>query len=129
MGVSLEVRPPLLDHRFVERFAPQPAAQKVRGARGKHVFREALRSRLPSEILDGRKRGFDTPLKAWIRGPLREPVREALATLPREWFEPAALATKLAEHESGAHDHGRLLWSLLVLEHWRRRHAVARLSA
>lgn len=128
MGVSLEVRPPILDHRFVERFAPLPANQKVRGARGKHVFREALRSRLPGEILDGRKRGFDTPLAGWIRGPLAGPIAEALETLPEDWFARARLRTLLAEHAGGARDHGRTLWSLFVLEHWRRRHAVAGLA-
>jgi asparagine synthase (glutamine-hydrolysing) len=129
MGVSLEMRPPLLDHRFVERFAPLPASEKVRGARGKHALREALRSRLPSEILDGRKRGFDTPLRAWIRGPLRASVADAIETLPAEWFRRDVLRARLAEHESGTRDHGRLLWSLLVLEHWRRRHAVRRIAA
>jgi asparagine synthase (glutamine-hydrolysing) len=129
MGVSLEARPPLLDHRFVERFAPLPPEQKVRHSRGKHAFREALRSRLPGSILDARKRGFDTPLRDWIRGPLQAPLRDALATLPGDWFDARAVASKLEEHDSGARDHGRLLWSLLVLEHWRRRHKVARLSA
>ena len=46
MAVSLEVRVPLLDHRFVERFANLPASEKVRGGRGKHALREALRPRL-----------------------------------------------------------------------------------
>ena len=129
MGVSLEVRPPLLDHRFVERFAILPAHEKVRGSRGKHAFREALRSRVPAEILDGRKRGFDTPLRAWIRGPLRASVADAIETCPEEWLRRAALREHLAQHSAGTHDHGRLLWSVLVLEHWRRRHAVARLGA
>lgn len=129
MAVSLEVRPPLLDHRFVERFAPLPARQKVRGGRGKHAFREALRSRVDAEVLDRSKRGFDTPLKAWIRGPLNAAVRDALEALPSEWFSRDVLRARMAEHESGARDHGRLLWSLLVLEHWRRRHAAVRLSA
>ncbi|MBI5432214.1 MAG: asparagine synthase (glutamine-hydrolyzing) [Planctomycetes bacterium] len=129
MGVSLEVRPPILDHRFVERFAPLPAHEKVRGARGKHAFREALRSRVPSEILDGTKRGFDTPLKAWIRGPLAAPVAEALESLPAEWFARDKLRGLLAEHASGARDHGRTLWSLFVLELWRRRHAVVGLGS
>lgn len=129
MGVSLEVRPPLLDHRFVERFAPLPARDKVRGARGKHALREALRSRVPPEILDGRKRGFDTPLKRWISGPLRGAVAEAIQTLPQEWFRREVLVQRLEEHSAGARDHGRLLWSLLVLEHWRRRHGVRSLGA
>jgi asparagine synthase (glutamine-hydrolysing) len=129
MGVSLEMRPPLLDHRFVERFAPLPAREKVRGGRGKHALREALRSRVPGEVLDGAKRGFDTPLRAWMRGPLAESVRDAIETLPEDWFVRARLREKLQEHLGGGRDHGRLLWSLLVLEHWRRRHAVARIGA
>ncbi len=124
MGVSLEVRVPLLDHRFVERFAPLPARAKVRGGRGKVAFREALRPRLPSTVLDGVKRGFDTPLRAWLAGPLAAPLDDALAALPRKWFRADILANKVAEHRAGARDHGRLLWSLLVFEHWRRQYGV-----
>ena len=129
MAVSLEVRVPILDHRFAERFAHLPAEEKVRAGRGKHAFREALRSRLPGEVLDGKKRGFDTPLAAWIRGPLATPVAEAVESLPGDWFDRAALRLRLEEHRAGRRDHGRVLWSLLVLEHWRRRHAVTGLAA
>jgi asparagine synthase (glutamine-hydrolysing) len=128
MAVSLEVRVPLLDHRFVERFANLPAAEKVRGGRGKHALREALRARLPAEILDSAKRGFDTPLAQWIRGPLRAPVADALETLPAEWFARDVLRARLAEHVAGGRNHDRLLWSLLVLERWRQRHGVTGLS-
>lgn len=124
MAVSLEVRPPLLDHRFVERFAHLPAREKVRGGRGKVALREALRARLPSEVLDGAKRGFDTPLASWLRGPLAPSAAEAIESLPERWFARAELRARLAEHAAGRRDHGRLLWSLLVLEHWRRRHSV-----
>ncbi len=129
MAVSLEVRPPLLDHRFVERFATLPAREKIRARRGKHAFREALRPRLPASILDGAKRGFDIPLAAWLRGPLAESCRDALSALPAQWFAPGVLAARHAEHLSGARDHSRLLWSLLVLEHWRRAHGVRGVSA
>jgi len=129
MAVGLEARVPLLDHRLVGRFANLPASEKVHGGRGKHRLREALRGRIPAEILDGAKRGFDTPLAAWIRGALREPVREAIATLPGEWFRRPVLEARLAEHQAGRRDHGRLLWSLLVLERWRRRHGVRGVAA
>ena len=129
MAVSLEARVPMLDHRFVERFANLPQAEKIRGARGKHRLREALRTRLRKEILDGHKRGFDTPLKAWLRGPLAAPAAEAIETLPEDWIRRDVLRARLAEHQSGRRDHGRVLWSLLVLEHWRRRHAVTGLAS
>jgi asparagine synthase (glutamine-hydrolysing) len=129
MAVSLEVRVPILDHRFVERFANLPASWKVQGGRGKHAFREALRKRVDGGVLDGTKRGFDTPLRAWIRGPLAGSVREAIESLPGDWFRREALQQRLDEHSSGARDHGRLLWSLMVLEHWRRRHEVVGLAS
>jgi asparagine synthase (glutamine-hydrolysing) len=129
MAVSLEVRVPLLDHRFVERFANLPPGEKVARGRGKHALREALRGRIPDSVLDGEKRGFDTPLRAWIRGPLAPAVREALETLPAQWFEREALRRVHAQHAAGHRDHGRLLWSLLVLEHWRRRHGVRGVAA
>lgn len=62
MASSLKMRVPLLDHRFVERFAPLPASEKIVAKRGKHCLQKALHPRLPGKILDGRKRGFDTPL-------------------------------------------------------------------
>ena len=129
MAVSLEVRVPILDHRFVERFAPLPVSEKIRGGRGKYAFRRALRHRVSAEVLDGAKRGFDTPLAGWIRGPLAEAVSSAIEELPADWFRVDALRASLAEHRAGRRDHGRLLWSLLVLEHWRRRHSVRGLGA
>jgi asparagine synthase (glutamine-hydrolysing) len=129
MGASLEVRPPLLDHRLVERFANLPAREKVRGGRGKRAFREALRSRLPASVLDGPKRGFDIPLTAWTRGPLGSAVESAVEGLPARWFDRAALRQRLAEHRSGRVDHSHLLWSLLVLERWRLRHGVDEVAA
>ena len=129
MAVSLEVRVPVLDHRISERFANLPAAEKVRNGRGKHALREALRGRVDDTVLDGAKRGFDTPLSAWIRGPLRSAVEEAVESLPGEWFDRSALRERAARHQRGVRDEGRLLWSLLVLEHWRRRHDVRGLAS
>jgi asparagine synthase (glutamine-hydrolysing) len=129
MAVGLEVRVPLLDHRFVARFANLPADEKIHSGRGKVAFREALRRRISSDVLDAPKRGFDTPLREWIRGPLGKPIADALETLPGEWFRKDVLHGLLEEHQSGSRDHGRLLWSLLVLEHWRRRHGVTGLAA
>ena len=128
MAVSLEVRVPLLDHRLVERFAPAPAAHKMRGMRGKRALRRVMHGRLPEEVLAGKKRGFDTPVSAWLRGPLRGDLESGLRSLPSGWFRPEALAALNVEHQSGARDHGRLLWSLLVLERWRRRHEVVGLA-
>jgi asparagine synthase (glutamine-hydrolysing) len=123
MGASLEVRPPLLDHRFVERFIHLPAREKVRGGRGKHALREALRGRLPDEILDGPKKGFGIPAAAWLRGPLRERATRAIEDLSRDWIDGARARRLQAAHQRGVLDATAQLWSLVVLDAWRKRHA------
>ena len=77
MAVSLECRVPLLDHELVEMAASMPAAIKVRGGRLKHLMKEALSELLPREILDRQKRGFGTPMGAWLKTDLA-PVLDRL---------------------------------------------------
>ena len=128
MAVSLEVRVPLLDHRLLERFAALPSSHKMSGMRGKRSLRRALRSRVPDSVLRGKKRGFDTPVSAWLRGPLRAELETTLSSLPETWFKGSEITRLLAQHAVGHSDHGRLLWSLFVLERWRRRHDVVGLA-
>jgi asparagine synthase (glutamine-hydrolysing) len=127
MGASLEARPPLLDHRYVERFIHLPQSEKVRGGRGKYAFREALRARLEPEILDGKKMGFSIPAADWLRGPLAQRVDEAIASLSRDWIDAARAQQLQRAHARGVQDATAQLWSLLVLDAWRRRHAPAAL--
>src|SRR5262249_12640424 len=58
MANSLEVRVPLLNRVFVEYVSALPIDYKLRGFTRKYLFREALRGRLPNEILDRKKHGF-----------------------------------------------------------------------
>ncbi len=129
MANSLEVRVPILDHRFCGRFANLPAHQKIHRGRGKRLFREAVASRLPTEVVQGQKHGFESPIGDWIRGPLAGTVAEAISTLPELWFDRRHLVRVYSEHCAGRRNHDRLLWSLLVLESWRRRHGVEELAS
>ena len=129
MAVGLEVRVPLLDHRLVERFLGLPLDRKVRGGVGKLALREALGTRLEPRVLSARKRGFDIPLASWLRGPLRSALRDHLSSLPPRWFDAGAVERLEREHASGRRDHALALWSLLVLEAWRRRHDCEELAA
>jgi asparagine synthase (glutamine-hydrolysing) len=123
MAVSLELRAPLLDHAFVELVGQIPARLKFRGFRGlKRLLRRALADRLPPEIAARGKQGFGVPLGAWLRGPLAPVLHELLAG-PRlraaGVLDPTAVGRLVAEHLSGAREHARILWALLVFESWR----------
>jgi asparagine synthase (glutamine-hydrolysing) len=67
MATSLECRVPLLDHELVELAARMPEEVKIRGGRLKHVLKEAVSGLLPRDILERKKRGFGTPMGAWLK--------------------------------------------------------------
>ncbi|HEX7325580.1 MAG TPA: asparagine synthase-related protein, partial [Rhodanobacteraceae bacterium] len=124
MAHSLEVRVPLLDHRFVEWASSVPPALKLRGGVGKYVFKKALEPDLPRDVLYRPKMGFCVPLAAWFRGPLRERLHGALlrgSLAATGWFEPAVLQRLLRQHDSGQRDHSATLWKLLMLDAFLRK--------
>ena len=123
MAVSLEVRCPLLDHRLAELAARIPHEWKIRNGRGKHIFIEAMRDRLPSALLNRAKMGFAIPLADWFRGSLRSFLWDHLTGsrfLGRGIVSAGFLEQMLKEHDSGRRDNNYWLWSLLVLEMWFR---------
>src|SRR5204862_8017295 len=70
VAVSLEAREPLLDHKLLEFAAPVPVSLKVKNGRGKYLLRKALEKKIPKDILDRGKQGFEAPIGEWLRGPL-----------------------------------------------------------
>src|SRR5207245_374472 len=70
MAASIESRVPFLDHELVEHVVALPERFKVRGWTTKAVLREALRNRVPREILQRKKMGFPVPFASWLQGPL-----------------------------------------------------------
>ncbi|MBS3735422.1 MAG: asparagine synthase (glutamine-hydrolyzing) [Phycisphaerae bacterium] len=121
MAASLELRAPLLDHDVVAAGLSLPTSDKLDRRRGKCALRAAFAHLLPAQALTGPKRGFAVPLDAWLRGPLRDVLRETLldAGLQREGiFRRDALVGLANEHLSGRGDHRHRLWALLVLARW-----------
>jgi asparagine synthase (glutamine-hydrolysing) len=128
MAHSLEVRSPLLDHRFMEVAARLPAATKLTGRRTKLIFKRAMRPWIPDEILDRRKMGFGVPLADWFRGPLRDLPAEVLLdphSLERGYFRERAVRDLIHRHLVGTEDTSNKIWALLQLELWMRTYVDA----
>ncbi|MBM4114025.1 MAG: asparagine synthetase B, partial [Phycisphaerae bacterium] len=79
MAHSLESRAPFLDSSLVEFAASLPPSLKMRGRRKKHILKESQRGRIPREVLERRKKGFNAPVSSWFDGTLSGFVRDALA--------------------------------------------------
>ncbi len=122
MAVSLEARSPLLDHEFVEWTATLPGRWKVQGGTTKYLFKKALAPWLPDRLIHREKMGFGIPLAAWLRGPLKATLNDALTDATardRGWFDPGAVRSLIDQHMSGL-DHSARLYALLMLELWAR---------
>src|SRR6185295_15723522 len=89
------------------------------------ILKKAMEPRLPRALLYRPKRGFEIPVRRWLRQELHEYAADLLlAPTPRlrEWFDPAAVQRLWAEHQAGRRDGSDLLWLLLAFEGFARQH-------
>ncbi len=119
MAHSLEVRVPILDHKFVEWISGIKPEYKVKGNEGKYIFKKALEPMVPDSILYRPKMGFSVPLAEWFRGPLKQRLRDSLlgpVLADTEIFDMEYIKWLVEQHQSGMRDFSTLLWSLLMFE-------------
>lgn len=114
MAVSLEVRPPLLDHLLVEQVMRLPPHLRVPQQQKKQLLKLAMSDRLPPQILQRNKKGFSAPFTSWLR-------------LDRDWVESylsdgeavrQGILTPQLLDTLKYHTGGERLWGLLLLETW-----------
>jgi len=121
MGVSLEARVPLLDHRLYEFVWSMPLSWKVRGRVGKRPLRRIVERHVPRTLLDRPKMGFGVPLQDWLRGPLRD-WAEALLSEQRlrsdGVFHAEPIRAKWDEHLAGKRNWSYYLWDILMFQTW-----------
>ncbi len=119
MAHSLEVRVPLLDHKFVEWVAGIPPELKLKGQQTKHILKKSLEPHLPNDVLYRDKMGFGVPLANWFRGPLKSRLQKSIiegGLAESGLFNVDYLKTLVNQHQSGVRDHSAVLWSLLMFE-------------
>ena len=127
MAHSLEVRPPMLDHRIVEFAARLPVRLKIRDWRQKYVLKELMRGKLPERVLNRKKAGFDIPTHDWFRRPLRRLLMDTLtpeAVKASGIFHEQAIEALIRDHMERRINVGYHLWGLLTLFLWMKRWKV-----
>jgi asparagine synthase (glutamine-hydrolysing) len=125
MAHGLEVRPPLLDHEFLELAARIPSRWKVRKGESKWIFKESCGKSLPADIIRRPKQGFDMPIDAWLQGPLRGMFEESVLGSHgpvRDLISQTNVRKLFQSHLNGTSRHGKVLWSLLILARWAERY-------
>jgi asparagine synthase (glutamine-hydrolysing) len=121
MHCGLETRSPLLDHEVIEFCARLPVQYKVKDRVGKYLLKKLAERYFPANFVHRPKMGFGIPLADWLRGPLRNVLRETL--LDAQIMVPlsgAVIERTLREFESGGDEHESRLWALLMFGCWRK---------
>lgn len=124
MAHGLEVRVPLLDHKWVEWAARLPDALKIKQGEGKYIFKKALCNRLPKDVLYRKKQGFAVPLQQWFKDSLRARVsalKNSPALKQANIFNLKMIDKIVEQHLSATHDHSAMIWSLLVFENFHQK--------
>ena len=123
MANGLEVRSPLCDYELVDFVTSLPPSYRLKNRRSKHIFKEVAKEWIPEEIINRKKRGFDSPFGEWVKGELREFIENFLSPEHVEksgLLNPNQVKKLLNEHLSGQRNYSLQLWSILSLEAWYR---------
>ncbi|MEX1086343.1 MAG: asparagine synthase (glutamine-hydrolyzing) [Steroidobacteraceae bacterium] len=121
MGVSLESRVPMLDHRVVEFAWQLPLQFKLRDGEGKWLLRQLLHKYVPAGLHDRPKTGFGIPVGEWIRGGMRGWAESLLAEqrLQQAGFLDARRVRKhWSQHLEGTTRSGEGIWRVLMFQAW-----------
>ena len=123
MANSLELRVPFLDPEVFAVASRLPLDQKITRSTTKYALRRALQPIVPPHVLNRPKLGFPVPIRHWLRtGELLDWAHGLAASSGAgELVDIAAVRTMLDEHRSGASDHSRRLWTVLIFMLW---HAI-----
>lgn len=124
MAHSLEVRPPLLDHRIAEFAISLPFSdQHDHRQGGKRILKRVLERYIPRMLRDRPKPVFSTPLGDWFRTTLKESSRQLLnlETVQQKWNFNPEFIRKLPElHWLERRNNQHFLWLLYVLALWKQ---------
>ena len=81
MAYSLECRSPFLSKDLVEWALTVPSKFKVNYFNKKIILRELAKKYLPKEIIKKKKRGFEIPIKNWLKNELKNWSLELIMTI------------------------------------------------
>ncbi|CAN5640794.1 asparagine synthase (glutamine-hydrolyzing) [soil metagenome] len=123
MANSLELRVPFLDPEVFAVASRLPLEQKITRTTTKYALRRALEPIVPAHVLHRAKLGFPVPIRHWLRsGELLEWAYTMTDTSQAgRLVDLAAVRRMLDEHRTGASDHSRRLWTVLIFMLW---HAI-----
>ncbi len=124
MGVSLEGRDPLLDHKILEWSSKLPLEFKYKDGKTKYILRRILYKYLPRELVDRKKQGFGVPIQEWFKNELKDLYREYLseeAVKRVGVFDEKEVKKLLKGYWENKGVNHKKVWLLFIFQQWAER--------
>jgi len=117
MAHSLETRIPFLDFRLIEFMCGVDKKVKIRNHELKSILKNTIGNNLPSDILNAPKRGFNVPVRDWLKS------GNHISSLYNSFSQSSIFNSKILkkiirDNSTSQSDNGSLLWSLIILENY-----------
>jgi asparagine synthase (glutamine-hydrolysing) len=124
MKNGLEVRSPFLDKELMEfAFAINAEMLFGKGQSAKFLLKKIAEKRYDSDIFTRDKKGFELPIKKWMKTDLKTFIEDILFSSEfknRTLFNQDYVKKLVNDHMSNAIDNTYKIWILLCLELWFR---------
>jgi asparagine synthase (glutamine-hydrolysing) len=123
MAASVEGRQPLTDHRIVDFMFSVLPRERIRRTTQKYLLKKVAERYLPRSVVYRPKAPFASPLRSWIRGPLRDMVDDLLSedvVRSRGLYDPKYISNLIVRDREGREDNSYLIWTFLSNEIWFR---------
>jgi asparagine synthase (glutamine-hydrolysing) len=129
MGASLEARSPFLDQNLASFMTRVPgdlllgSLKDPKAIATKALLKKAYRGRIPDEVIDAPKRGFEIPMAKWLDAELKPLLFDTVAApnaRVRDYLDGAVVDDVLNRRVFTERNWAAATYSLLVLELWLR---------
>lgn len=123
MAASIETRPPLVDKDVAAAMFQAAPHLRIQGGIQKYLLKKIGEKHLPKDVVHRPKASFNSPLRAWMRGPLSPLVDDLLSETQvksRGLMDAKTVRRWVDEDRTGKEDHSMWLWTLLTWEVWHR---------
>ncbi|MCF6768120.1 asparagine synthase (glutamine-hydrolyzing) [Thiotrichales bacterium 19S11-10] len=121
MAHSIETRVPLLDLDLVDFCYTLPVHVKQNGNQGKYIFKKAMESYLPHDVIYRPKTGFGVPLRDWIHKGMSPAIMEVLSkenVNKRGIFNYKEIEKLIMRDKKNYIDGSYVIFSMFCIELW-----------
>jgi len=118
MASAIETRVPYLDSALVEFSFKIPPAYKIKRGTTKYIFRKLISKKLPREIVEREKHGFNVPTKAWLDRGLKDIAMQMFENFNGSLINREYAKKVLNNFNRDERYYTRQFWSLFSFALW-----------